>query len=669
MTTQLANALRFLSVDAIQKANSGHPGACMGMAEMMTALWHRYLNHNPANPHFFNRDRFVLSNGHASALLYSVLHLSGYDLSIEDLKQFRQYRSRTPGHPEYGHTPGVETTTGPLGQGLANAVGFALAEKLLAETFNRPQFSLINHYTYAFVGDGCLMEGISHEACSLAGTLGLGKLIVLYDDNSISIDGKVDGWFTEDIPMRFQAYGWEVFPCVDGHSIQAIEKAIQNARSNSTQPSLICCKTIIGKGSATREGSEKVHGSPLGIEELAATRKHLGWHYDAFEIPASIYQAWDAKHRGKLLEDNWNALRRQYAIHYPEQAKELQRRIEGKCPENFEEYLSSCLDHLSLNMEPLSTRKASQMCITLLAQVLPELLGGSADLTPSTLTDWPQARPVRRGSLGNYINYGVREFAMVAIVNGLFLHGGFRPFGSTFLMFSEYARNALRMAALMKIGSIFVFTHDSLALGEDGPTHQPVEQLATLRLIPDLDVWRPCNLIETFVAWSNAIKNSDRPSLLVLSRQNLPSTGIQLSTIKEDLFRGGYILSKTSSAAQVIILATGSEVSMALEAQKLLAQRNVAVNVVSMFSTRLFDAQPEDYRLAVLPPEIPKVAVEAGVPDLWYRYVGEKGKVIGIQSFGASAPAEILLQALEFTPSSIVEAVLQILESDGSAHA
>ena len=660
MATQTANALRFLSMDTVQAANSGHPGAPMGMADMADVLWREFLRHNPKNPQFANRDRFVLSNGHASALLYSLLHLSGYNLSTDDLKNFRQLHSKTPGHPEYGYTDGVETTTGPLGQGIANAVGMALAEKLLAAEFNRDGFAIVNHHTYVFLGDGCLMEGISHEAASLAGTLGLGKLIVLYDDNNISIDGKVDGWFTENIPERFKSYGWHVVPNVDGHNPEAICAAIAAAQAETAQPSIICCKTLIGKGAATKEGSHKTHGAPLGAEEIAATRQHLGWDYAPFEVPADVYAAWNAAEKGAKLEAEWNALFAQYQAQYPELAAEFERRMTGRLPENFDAHIQAALAETAQKAEKIATRKASQNSIEVLAKVLPELVGGSADLTPSNLTDWSGSVAVTKNGGGNYIHYGVREFGMAAIMNGMALHGGVRPFGATFLMFSEYARNALRMAALMKINPVFVFTHDSIGLGEDGPTHQPIEQIASLRLIPNMDVWRPCDTVESLVAWSEAIKAADRPSSLIFSRQNLPCISRDADTT-DAIARGGYCLKEADGKAQAVIIATGSEVELALNAQKALADEGIAVRVVSMPCTNVFDRQPAAYRAQVLPADLPKVAVEAGVSDCWYKYVGSNGKVIGLDRFGESAPANELFKLFGFTVENVVAAVKSLL--------
>lgn len=660
MTSQLANAIRFLSIDAIEKANSGHPGAPMGMAEMATVLWREFLQHNPANPKFYNRDRFVLSNGHASMLQYSLLHLTGYNLSIEDIKNFRQLHSKTPGHPEYGYTEGVETTTGPLGQGIGNAVGMALAEKILAQQFNKPDFNIVDHHTYALVGDGCLMEGVSHEVCSLAGTLGLGKLIVLYDDNNISIDGHVDNWFTENIPERFSAYGWHVIANVDGHNEAAIRTAIQAAKAETAKPSLICCKTKIGKGAPNKEGSHKTHGAPLGAEEIAATRTALNWSHPAFSIPAEIYAEWDAKKQGSRIECQWNELFAKYQTAYPAEAAEFVRRMNGLLPEQFADHVQTALDDICEKAEKIATRKASQNSIEILADILPELVGGSADLTPSNLTSWSHSHSMTATQAGNYIHYGVREFGMCAIMNGLTLHGGIKPFGATFLMFSEYARNALRMAALMKINPVFVFTHDSIGLGEDGPTHQPIEQIATLRLIPNMSVWRPCDSAESLVAWSEAVRAKDHPSCLIFSRQGLPFMH-RTAEQKADIRRGGYILKAASSQPQAIIIATGSEVALAVEAQAKLAEQNIAVHVVSMPNTNIFDRQDKAYQDQVLPADLPRIAIEAGVSDGWYKYVGNNGAVIGINRFGESAPAEQLFKEFGFTVEHVVETVKSVL--------
>ena len=660
MASQTANALRFLSMDMVQQANSGHPGAPMGMADMADVLWRGFLRHNPANPKFANRDRFVLSNGHASALLYSLLHLSGYNLSINDLKHFRQLHSKTPGHPEYGYTDGVETTTGPLGQGIANAVGMALAEKILAEEFNKDGLNIVDHHTYVFLGDGCLMEGISHEACSLAGTLGLGKLIVLYDDNNISIDGKVDGWFSENIPERFAAYGWHVVPNVDGHDAQALQAAIEAARAESGKPSIICCKTLIGKGAASKEGSHKTHGAPLGADEIEATRKHLGWKHGAFEIPQDIYNAWDAKATGAALEAEWNALFAEYRSRYPAEAAEFERRMAGRLPENFDAAVQAALETVCAKAEKIATRKASQNSIEILAKALPELVGGSADLTPSNLTSWSNSQSITRNGGGNYVHYGVREFGMGAVMNGLALHGGVRPFGATFLMFSEYERNAMRMAALMKINSVFVFTHDSIGLGEDGPTHQPIEQTATLRMIPNMAVWRPCDSVESLVAWAEAIKAPDHPSTLIFSRQNLKFLQRNEQQLN-DIRRGGYVISEAQGDAKAVIIATGSEVELALDAQAALAKEGIAVRVVSMPSTNIFDLQDAAYRNSVLPATLPRVAVEAGLSQGWYKYVGLNGATVGIDRFGESAPAEVLFKEFGFTVENVVKVVKSVL--------
>ena len=659
MPNPTANAIRFLAIDMVQQANSGHPGAPMGMADIADILWREFMQHNPANPKFYNRDRFVLSNGHASSLLYSVLHLTGYNLTTDDLRNFRQLHSKTAGHPEYGYADGIETTTGPLGQGISNAVGMALAEKILAAEFNQEGLDIVNHYTYVFMGDGCMMEGISHEVASLAGTLGLGKLIVLYDDNNISIDGKVDGWFTDDTPKRFESYGWQVIPNVDGHNPDAIRAAIQAAQKETSQPTLICCKTLIGKGAATKEGSPKTHGAPLGADEIAATRAHLGWNYAPFEIPQNIYNQWNAKEKGARIEANWNELFRQYQAKFPEKAAEFVRRMNNVLPENFEEHIKSALEEVCNKAEKIATRKASQNSIEILAKVLPELVGGSADLTPSNLTNWSNSISVSKNSGGNYIHYGVREFGMSAIMNGLVLHGGIKPFGATFLMFSEYARNALRMAALMKINPIFVYTHDSIGLGEDGPTHQPIEQTATLRMIPNMAVWRPCDSAESLIAWAEAAKAQDHPSALIFSRQSLPfvpRNAEQLDNIK----RGGYILSGSSNA-QAVLIATGSEVELALNSQKALAEQGINVSVVSMPSTNVFDQQDAEYKASVLPENLPCVVVEAGVCDGWYKYVGTRGKVLGINRFGASGPAELLFKEFGFTVENVVAAVQSVL--------
>jgi transketolase len=654
------NVLRFLAMDAVQKANSGHPGMPMGMAEIAEVLWRRHLRHNPANPRWVDRDRFVLSNGHGSMLLYALLHLSGYDLPMEQLKQFRQLHSRTPGHPEYGITHGVETTTGPLGQGISNAVGFAIAEKLLAEEFNQPGFDIVSHYTYVFLGDGCLMEGISHEACSLAGTLGLGKLIAFYDDNGISIDGHVEGWFTDDTPRRFESYGWHVIRGVNGHDSEDIERAIYTAKAARLQPSLICCKTTIGKGAPTKAGTHDSHGAPLGEKEVAATRAQLSWSHPPFQVPREIYEAWDAREAGAIAEGTWQLRVGQYAEAYPEKARELQRRWRSELPEDFRERVADMLAKVRQKGQSVATRKASQDTIEVLAPVLPELIGGSADLAGSNLTLWSGSHAVTRNSGGNYLHYGVREFGMSAIMNGIALQGGFIPYGGTFLTFSDYSRNALRMAALMQVRSIFVFTHDSIGLGEDGPTHQPIEHLACLRLIPNLDVWRPCDTEESAVAWITAVERRDGPTCLVFSRQNLPFQK-RAPGVAADIRRGGYVLVEPATEPHAVIIATGSEVSLAVEAQKLLTEQDIAVRVVSMPSTSLFDRQDAQYRDSVLPPLLPCVAVEAGVPDFWRKYVGRTGAVVGIDRFGESAPAGELFELFGFTPERVAKTVSAVL--------
>ncbi|MBQ5429850.1 MAG: transketolase [Neisseriaceae bacterium] len=653
--SKLADAVRFLAMDAIQKANSGHPGAPMGMAEMAEVLWTQFLKFNPKNPAFADRDRFVLSNGHASMLQYALLHLTGFDVSIDDIKNFRQMGSKTPGHPEYGYTAGVETTTGPLGQGFANAVGFALAEKILAAEFNRGDLAIVNHHTFVFLGDGCLMEGISHEAASLAGSLGLGKLIALYDDNGITIDGTTVGRFDENIPQRFESYGWQAIVVNDGHNTEEIAAAIEQAKADTLRPTIICCKTTIGKGAASKAGSHKVHGSPLGAEEIAATRQALGWDYAPFDIPADIYAAWDCRAKGEKIENEWQNLFNQYKSQYPELAAEFTRRvIENRLPENFANHIQAALNDICHKKENIATRKASQNAIAILAEVLPELVGGSADLTPSNLTDWKNAVAVTKTSGGNYVHYGVREFAMCAVMNGLALHGGVKPFGATFLMFSEYARNALRMAALMKINPIFVFTHDSIGLGEDGPTHQPIEQIATLRQIPNMHTWRPCDTAESLIAWAAAAENQKTPSCLIFRRQNLPfieRNAEQLENVK----KGGYVLSACGEKPQIVLIATGSEVALALNAQKALQEQGINASVVSMPCTNLFDAQSPEYRTSVLPDNVPRLAIEAGVSDFWRKYVGLNGGVIGIDTFGESAPADTLFKHFGFTVENVVE--------------
>jgi len=666
--TNLTSAIRALAMDAVQKANSGHPGMPMGMAEIAEVLWNHHLRHNPGNPKWADRDRFVLSNGHGSMLLYALLHLTGYDLPIDELKRFRQLHSKTPGHPEYGYAPGIETTTGPLGQGITNAVGMALAEKILAAEFNRPDLAIVNHHTYVFLGDGCLMEGISHEACSLAGTLGLSKLICFYDDNGISIDGDVEGWFTDDTPKRFEAYGWHVEPNVNGHDPEAIHAAIKSAKA-SGKPSMLCCKTVIGMGAPNKQGGHDVHGAALGDAEIAATRPHIGWHHAPFEIPAEVYAGWDAKEKGKKLEQHWNDLFAKYTAQFPKEAAEFKRRVMtnggvGELPANWRAHSDAFIAKVNDKMETIASRKASQNAIEGLAPALPELLGGSADLAGSNLTLWSGSKGVSAKSGGNYIYYGVREFGMSAMMNGLSLHGGFVPYGATFLMFSEYARNALRMAALMKIRNLFVFTHDSIGLGEDGPTHQPVEQTATLRLIPNMDVWRPCDTVESAVSWARAIERTNGPSTLIFSRQNLPFQKRDAATIKA-IDKGGYILSEAPVASngklQAIIIATGSEIGLAMGAQKALAEEGIHVRVVSMPCTNVFDRQDAAYKASVLPKGVNRVAVEAGVTDFWRKYVGLEGAVVGIDSFGESAPAGDLFKHFGITVDNVVKAVKGIL--------
>jgi transketolase len=658
--TLLANAIRALAMDAVQKANSGHPGAPMGMADMAEVLWRHHLRHNPGNPRWPGRDRFVLSNGHASMLLYSLLHLTGYDLSLDDLKQFRQLHSKTPGHPEMGYAPGVETTTGPLGQGVANAVGMALAEKLLASEFNREGHAIVDHHTYVFLGDGCLMEGVSHEACSLAGTLGLSKLIVFWDDNGISIDGHVEGWFTENIPGRFESYGWQVIRSVDGHNAAAVDAALDEAKKDTRRPTLICCKTVIGKGAPNKQGGHDVHGAPLGDAEIAAARAALDWPYAPFEIPADIYAAWDAKKSGAAAEGHWQAKFAAYAQAHPGLAAEFTRRMAGDLPGGWHAHVADVLAGLNAKAETIATRKASQNSIEAFAAKLPEMLGGSADLTGANLTNWSGSRSVTRDGGGNYIHYGVREFGMAAIMNGLALHGGFIPYGGTFLMFSEYARNALRMAALMKQRAIFVFTHDSIGLGEDGPTHQPVEQIATLRMIPNMETWRPCDTVETAIAWAEAIERRHGPTSLAFSRQNLPFMPRDAAT-QANIRRGGYVLAEAQGVLNVVLIATGSEVDLAIKAQAQLAAEGIAARVVSMPCTNRFDAQDEAYRNSVLPQGVVRVAIEAGVTDGWYKYVGLDGAVIGIDRFGESAPAGVLFKTFGFTVENVVAVVMGLL--------
>ncbi len=658
----LANAIRALSMDAVQKANSGHPGMPMGMADIAEVLWNDYLRHNPANPKWPDRDRFVISNGHGSMLLYSLLHLTGYALPIEEIKRFRQLHSMTPGHPEYGYTPGVETTTGPLGQGITNAVGMAIAERALAAQFNRPGHEIVNHYTYVFLGDGCLMEGISHEAASLAGHLGLGKLIAFYDDNGISIDGEVQGWFTDDTPRRFEAYGWHVVPGVDGHNGDAIKRAVEAAHKVTDRPTLICCKTIIGFGAPNKQGKEESHGSALGDKEIAAARSVLGWQYPAFEIPADIYAAWDARPRGAEAERAWNERFSAYRASFPEEASEFERRIAARLPASWDEYSRGFIAQVDAKGESIASRNASQNTLNGFGPKLPELIGGSADLAGSNLTLWSGSKGVSRERPGgNYIYYGVREFGMSAIMNGIALHGGFIPYGATFLMFSEYARNALRMAALMKQRVLFVYTHDSIGLGEDGPTHQPVEQLATLRLMPNMSLWRPCDAVESAVAWKAAIERTEGPSCLVFSRQKLAHQK-RSDKVLGNIVRGGYVLSEAEGPLQALIIATGSEVDLAMQAQKMLATKGVGVRVVSMPNTAVFDSQDQAYRESVLPSHVTRrVAVEAGVTDGWIKYVGLSGKVVGINRFGESAPAGELFTYFGFTAENVAKAVESIL--------
>jgi transketolase len=646
-------------MDAVQKANSGHPGAPMGMAEIAEVLWRHNLKHNPVNPHWADRDRFVLSNGHGSMLLYALLHLTGYDLSIEDIKQFRQFHSKTAGHPEYGYAPGIETTTGPLGQGISNAVGMAIAEKELAAEFNKPGHEIVDHHTYVFLGDGCMMEGISHESCSLAGTLGLGKLIAFYDDNGISIDGHVEGWFTDDTPKRFEAYGWHVIPNVNGHDSAAIAAALAASKAVTDKPSLICCKTVIGLGSPNKAGGHDVHGAPLGNDEIEAARKLIGWNYPPFEIPADVYAAWDAKKKGAEAEAEWDKKIAAYTAAFPELAAEFKRRTAGELPANWQATVDAAIAKVAEKAETIATRKASQNSITALAPALPELLGGSADLAGSNLTIWSGSKSISKTAAGNYIHYGVREFGMTAIGNGISVHGGHIPYTATFLMFTEYARNALRMAALMRIRHIGVYTHDSIGLGEDGPTHQPVEQTATLRLMPNMDVWRPSDTMETLIAWVAAIERKDGPSSLCLSRQNLaymPRTAEQIAAIR----KGGYVLSDAPNFKAVII-ATGSEVELAMKSQAKLAEEGIAVRVVSMPCEDIFDRQDKAWKESVLPKGVVRIAVEAGVTDGWRKYVGLEGAVVGLDHFGESAPAGVLFKEFGFTVENVVATVKSVL--------
>ncbi|WCE31637.1 transketolase [Vibrio sp. SCSIO 43137] len=659
---QLANAIRALSMDGVQQANSGHPGAPMGMADIAEVLWRGHMNHNPQNPEWADRDRFILSNGHGSMLIYSLLHLTGYELSIDDLKNFRQLHSKTPGHPEYGYAPGVETTTGPLGQGITNAVGMALAEKSLAEQFNKEGHDIVDHNTYVFMGDGCLMEGISHEACSLAGTLGLGKLIAFWDDNGISIDGEVEGWFSDDTPKRFEAYGWHVIPAVDGHDAAAINAAIEAAKAETGKPTLICTKTIIGFGSPNKSGSHDCHGAPLGAEEIAATRKELGWEHGPFEIPAEIYAEWSAKEAGAAKEAAWDEKFAAYEAAYPELAAEFKRRVNGDLPAEWEEKANQIIADLQANPANIASRKASQNALEAFGKMLPEFMGGSADLAPSNLTMWSGSKSITpEDASGNYIHYGVREFGMTAIMNGIALHGGFVPYGATFLMFMEYARNALRMAALMKVQNIQVYTHDSIGLGEDGPTHQPVEQVSSLRLTPNMSTWRPCDQVESAVAWKFAIERKDGPTSLIFSRQNLAQQERSAAQVA-DIAKGGYVLKDCEGKPELILIATGSEVELATEAAAQLTAEGKKVRVVSMPATDVFDKQDAAYREAVLPSDVTaRVAVEAGIADYWYKYVGFDGRVIGMSTFGESAPAGELFKMFGFTVENVVETAKEVL--------
>ncbi|NOJ16719.1 transketolase [Vibrio jasicida] len=659
---KLADTIRVLSMDAVQKAGSGHPGAPMGMADIAEVLWRDFLKHNPTNPNWPDRDRFILSNGHGSMLIYSLLHLSGYDLTMADIQSFRQLHAKTAGHPEYGYAPGIETTTGPLGQGITNGVGMALAEKVLADQFNRPGHDIVDHHTYVFMGDGCMMEGISHEACSLAGTLGLGKLIAFWDDNGISIDGEVEGWFSDDTPKRFEAYGWHVIADVDGHNAQSIRQAILEAQAETSKPTLICCKTIIGFGSPNKSASHDCHGAPLGEEEVALVRQNLGWEYAPFEIPHEIYQAWDAKVAGKDAEAQWANRFVEYESAYPELAAEFNRRVKGDLPENWAQISEDVIKTLQAKPATIATRKASQNAIEAFGAHLPEFLGGSADLTPSNLTNWSGSKAITaQDASGNYLSYGVREFAMSAMMNGIALHGGFIPYGGTFLMFMEYARNALRMAALMKQRSIFVYTHDSIGLGEDGPTHQPVEQVASLRLTPNMSTWRPCDQVETAVAWKAAVERTDGPTSLIFSRQNLVQFERDEETLK-NIAKGGYILSDCDAEPELILIATGSEVALAMEAKAQL--NNVRCRVVSMPATDVFDAQSAQYQQHVLPTNVTKrIVIEAGIRDYWFKYAGLQGEIIGMTSFGESAPADQLFEMYGFTVANVVDTAKRMMEN------
>ena len=656
----LANAIRALSMDAVQQANSGHPGAPMGMADIAETLWNDFLKHNPSNPQWPDRDRFVLSNGHGSMLLYSLLHLSGYDLDIGELKNFRQLHSKTPGHPEYGYAPGVETTTGPLGQGIANAVGMAIAERTLAAQFNKPDLPLVDHHSYVFLGDGCLMEGISHEVCSLAGTLGLGKLIAFYDDNGISIDGEVEGWFSDDTPARFEAYGWHVIPIVDGHDRAAIAAAIKEAQAESDKPTLICCQTVIGYGSPNKGGKESSHGAPLGADEIALVREKLGWGHAPFQVPDDVYAGWDAKTSGAAAEDDWTTKLAAYRKKYPAECAEFERRMSGQLPDDFAAIADAYIKDVDASGEKVASRKASQNTLNAFGPALPELIGGSADLAGSNLTIWSGSKDIKEHPEGNYVYFGVREFGMAAIINGMVLHGGFKTYGATFLMFSEYARNALRMAALMKIPAIHVFTHDSIGLGEDGPTHQPVEQAATLRLIPNMDVWRACDAVESAVSWKVALQREDGPSSLLFSRQGLahqPRNPRQLA----DIEKGGYVL-LDSDNPQAILIATGSEVGLAVEAHGKLAEEDIKCRVVSMPSTNVFDRQPKSYQQAVLPADVTaRVVIEAGVSGGWYKYAGSNSAMVCLDSFGESGPADQVFEHFGFNVANVVDQVKKII--------
>ena len=656
-----ANAIRALSMDGVQQANSGHPGAPMGMADIAEVLWLDFLQHNPINPQWANRDRFVLSNGHGSMLIYSLLHLSGYDLPLSELKNFRQLHSKTPGHPEYGYTPGVETTTGPLGQGIANAVGFAIAERTLAAQFNRPGHDIVDHHTYVFMGDGCMMEGISHEVCSIAGTLKLGKLVAFYDDNGISIDGHVDGWFTDDTASRFEAYGWHVVRGVDGHDGEAIKQAVEAAKAITDKPSLLMCKTIIGFGSPNKAGTHDSHGAPLGGDEITLTRKQLGWNHAPFEIPSDIYAQWDAKEAGQAREAAWDEKVAAYAVAFPELAAEFTRRVNNTLPVNWASESQKFIEQLQANPAKIASRKASQNAIEAFGKILPEYLGGSADLAPSNLTMWSGSKPINEDPAGNYIHYGVREFGMTAIANGIALHGGFLPFTATFLMFVEYARNAARMAALMKVRQIMVYTHDSIGLGEDGPTHQPVEQMASLRVTPNMSLWRPCDQVESAVAWKYAIERVNGPTALIFSRQNLAQQDRSAEQLA-NVVRGGYVLKDSQGTPELILIATGSEVELAVAAYEQLTGEGRKVRVVSMPSTDAFDKQDAAYRESVLPKAVSaRVAIEAGIADYWFKYTGLHGAIVGMTTFGESAPAELLFKEFGFTVENVVNTAKSIL--------